>query len=226
MEDTMSIEVFGDVGIGVVENTDPESEEYESGYAGPEGDSGVDGASLEEIMAYRVEPVAKTGRPRPWYVYDSKNPSAESDAVAQRFNMNYNTLKALRASQEWKDTAKAFVETHPEVDIKHLTDVRERSVHGDKLTNANIKKLGEELLDILVSRSKIDEVEGLRYVTTPEWAFKQLAKVKKTLVSMEWNADPRAVKKSHKMSDKIENAKQIARNKGLSEEEVAEIFHF
>ena len=181
----------------------------------------------KEIMAYRVSTVAAIGKPLTWHNHGSED--SENPAVYQNFGVSYNEGQDARRTTEWAEVSAEFTNEYAEandgVDIsKYLKPSEDRPGRNGGIKKADFEGIGRKVVDALVGASTGKEEEETEYVTTLEWVNAQLDGFLVSNTRFESEARPEKPKKVAAVSKKINEARERAKERGLSEEDIEEIF--
>ena len=184
----------------------------------------------KEVMAYRVSTVADTGKPITWHAHGSEDD--DTPAVYQNFGISYNEGQAARKTQEWIDTAAEFCDEYADANEgvrmdKHLKPSEDRPNGGIK--KSELEEIGSEIVEFLETAASAQEDENTEYITTKDWIDEQLVKYHDSAISegvdgLGISARPEKPKPVAAAKKVINEAKQRAIDKGLSEEDIEEIF--
>ena len=183
----------------------------------------------KEVMAYRVSTVADTGKPITWHAHGSEDD--DTPAVYQNFGISYNEGQAARKTQEWIDTAAEFCDEYADANEgvrvdKHLKPSEDRPNGGIK--KSELEEFGKGLVDKLIGLEHYEDEadEEVERVATKEWVDEVLPSVWDAVDSTGLSivARPEKPKPVAAATKAISEAKQRAIDKGLSEEDIEEIF--
>ena len=174
--------------------------------------------SILNVIESRVSTVADTGKPRPWYNHGDEN------SVAVQLGITWNQMQDMRKTPEWLEETKAYADAN-NVDIAYLPPAETRPGRNG-LKKADYEEIGKDLVEKFVESASSNEEPDEEYTTTKEWVDVQFDGLKQVMDEQEFVSAARPVKPKKPVSAKaeLESAKENAKARGLSQEDIEAIF--
>ena len=181
---------------------------------------------VSDILTYRCSTLSdpEIKKEVTWHKWGDAN------CVANHFGLKYEELNAARSTEEYVDFATKWAAEN-NVDFKHVKPAKNQPRNGG-ITKADYEGIGRGVVADLEARAiPHEENTDEEHATNLEWVEEQLPQLIAQSAYTP-NTRPAKPKKTATQQDKIDKAvdeklneaKQAATEKGLSEEDIAAIF--